>query len=127
MPTVVLRYQQKLKLKPLQVNILLQLLSYWWEKDNLPRPGKNALAATVGVDPSTVRRCLKKLEEVGYLKRIERRKSNKASQPNEYNLQGLIDALQPFAAEEHEEIRKRKARQIQRLAGKKPSLQLVKR
>src|SRR5882672_8062666 len=93
MPTVVLKYQQALKLKPLEINILLHLLSYWWKKDNLPRPGKSTLAAAVGVTPSTVRRCLKKLEDAGYIKRIFRHKSNKASQPNEYDPQGLVDAV----------------------------------
>ena len=41
--------------------------------------------------------------------------------------QGLVDAVQPLAAEEHQEIQKRKALQLQRLAGKKPAVQFVKK
>lgn len=126
LPTIVLRYQQRLKLKPLEINILLHLLSYWWQKDNLPHPGKNSLAVAVGVVPSTVRRCIKRLENAGYIQRIPRHTSRHGSTTNKYDFSGLIKALQPLAAEELEEISKRKARQIQRLKGKKPGLQLVK-
>lgn len=104
----------------------MHLLSYWWEKDKLPHPGKKALALAVGVVPSTVRRCLQKLEKAGYVKRIARRTSHNSSRTNEYDFAGLAAALEPLAAEEHEEIRKRKARQQARLAGKNPGLHLVK-
>jgi hypothetical protein len=73
-----------------------------------------------------VRRCLQKLEKAGYLTRIEQRKKY-GSRPNEYNLQGLVKALQPLALEELEEIRKKKARNLAKAEGKKPpKLQLVK-
>jgi len=125
LPTIVLRYQRRLKLKPLELNILLHLLSYWWRKDNLPHPGKSSLAAAVGVVPSTVRRCLKRLESAGYIQRIPRHTNRHGSRTNEYDFSGLIKALEPLAAEELEEINRRKARQLRRLAGKKPGLQLV--
>lgn len=124
-PDVLIRYQQRLKLKPLDVNVLLHLLSYWWKAPNLPRPSKKTLATAINVDPSTVRRCLQKLEKAGYVTRIEHRKAY-GSRPNEYNPAGLAKALQPLALEELEEIRKRKARNVAKLAGKKPSLQVVK-
>lgn len=125
LPTIVLRYQQRLKLKPLEINILMHLLSYWWQKENLPHPGKNALALAVGVVPSTVRRCLKRLDEKGYVKRIPRHTSRRGSRTNEYDFSGLIEALGPLAAEELTEINKRKAQRLRRLAGKKPGLQVV--
>jgi predicted transcriptional regulator len=125
-PDVIIKYQQRLKLKPLDVNVLLHLLSYWWTAPNLPRPSKKTLAAAINVDPSTVRRCLQKLEKSGYLTRIEHRK-NYGSRPNAYNLQGLVKALQPLAVEELEEIRKKKAKNLAKLEGKKPpKLQLIK-
>lgn len=124
-PDVLVRYQQRLKLKPLDVNVLLHLLSYWWRSDEFPRPSKGTLATAIDVDPSTVRRCLQKLEKAGYLTRVERRTAG-GSRPNTYNLSGLVTALQPLAAEELEEIRKRKQRRLVRLAGKKPGLQVVK-
>ena len=125
-PDVIIKYQQRLKLKPLDMNVLLHLLSYWWTAPNLPRPSKKTLAAAINVDPSTVRRCLQKLEKAGYLTRIEHRKKY-GSRPNEYNLQGLVKALQPLALEELEEIRKKKAINLAKAEGKKPpKLQLVK-
>lgn len=124
-PDVLVRYQQRLKLKPLDVNVLLHLLSYWWTSNEFPRPSKGTLAVAVGVDPSTVRRCLKKLEKAGYLARVERRTAG-GSRPNTYNLSGLVQALKPLAVEELEEIRKRKQKKLDKLSGKKPGLHLVK-
>lgn len=83
------------------------------------------MATAINVDPSTVRRCLQKLEKAGYVTRIEHRKAY-GSRPNEYNPGGLVKALQPLAVEELEEIKKRKARNAAKLAGKKPILQVVK-
>jgi len=124
-PDVLTKYQQRLKLKPLDINVLLHLLSYWWEAPNLPRPSKVTLATAINVNPSTVRRCLQKLEKVGYLMRIEHRKKY-GSRPNDYDLTGLVKALQPLAIEELEEIKKRKLKNMAKLAGKKPLLHVVK-
>jgi DNA-binding MarR family transcriptional regulator len=124
-PTVLIKYQQRLKLKPLDVNVLLHLLSYWWRSEDFPRPSKKSIALAVGVDPSTVRRCLKKLEAKGYLTRVERRTAA-GSRPNTYNLTGLVNALQPLSIEELAEIQKRKQQRLAKLAGKKPLLQVVK-
>lgn len=124
-PDVLIKYQQRLKLKPLDLNVLLHLLSYWWEAPNLPRPSKSTLAAAINVNPSTIRRCLQNLEKAGYVLRIEHRKKY-GSRPNEYNLSGLVKALEPLAAEELEEIKKRKLKHLAKLSGKKPLLHVVK-
>jgi predicted transcriptional regulator len=124
-PDVLIKYQQRLKLKPLDVNVLLHLLSYWWKASDLPRPSKKTIAVALDVDPSTVRRCLQKLEKAGYVNRIEQRKQY-GSRPNEYDPRGLVMALQPLALEELEEIKKRKVKKMATLAGKKPLLQVVK-
>jgi predicted transcriptional regulator len=124
-PDVLIRYQQRLKLKPLDVNVVLHLLSYWWKAPDLPRPSKNTLAAAIKVTPSTIRRCLQRLEKAGYVTRIEHRKKY-GSRPNEYDPAGLVKALQPLALEELEEIKKRKLKNIAKLSGKKPILQVVK-
>ncbi len=105
--------------------MLLHLLSYWWEAPNLPRPSKGTLAAAINVNPSTIRRCLQKLEKAGYVTRIEHRKKY-GSRPNDYDPTGLVKALQPLATEELEEIKKRKIKKLAKLSGKKPLLHAVK-
>ena len=65
------------------------------------------------------------MEKAGYVTRIEHRKKY-GSRPNEYNPAGLVKALQPLALEELEEIKKRKLKNIAKLSGKKPLLQVVK-
>jgi hypothetical protein len=39
-PAVILDRQQALGLDPVDVNILLQLITHWWKADNLPYPSK---------------------------------------------------------------------------------------
>jgi hypothetical protein len=115
-PTVLLRSQQRLKLDPLDINLLMHLLSYWWQKDVLPHPGKNTLARAMNVDPKTVQRRIKALEKRGYIKRVARRTDELTSQTNLYDLSGLIGKLEPLAFEEHAQIKKRKARRGDSLA-----------
>lgn len=119
-PVVLLKYQQRLGLKPLELNVLLQILSYWWKEGGLPRPSKKSLATAVGVDPSTIRRCLVRLEKAGYIKREFRRTQSGANRANVYDPSGLVSVLKPIAAEELGEIQKRKLRKQHVLAGKKP-------
>lgn len=126
-PVVLLKYQQRLGLKPLDLNVLLQILSYWWKEGGLPRPSKKSLATAVGVDPSTIRRCLVRLEKAGYIRREFRRTPSGANRANVYDPSGLVAILKPIAAEELGEIQKRKIRKQHLLSGKKPiALKVVK-
>jgi predicted transcriptional regulator len=125
-PLVMLKYQQRLGLNPLDVNVLMQILSYWWKEGGLPRPSKKSLATAIGVDLSTVRRCLMRLEKMGLIQRCYQRTASGANRPNQYDFTGLITMLKPIAEEELEEIRKRKLRKQHQLAGKKPALKVVK-
>lgn len=99
-PDCVFRQQKSLKLKHLDVLILLHLASYWWNPTSNPWPAKNTLADALDVDPRTVQRSIKKMEELGYVNRIERISSYGDNLSNEYDLTGLVKAIDTLAKEE---------------------------
>jgi Helix-turn-helix domain len=99
LPDVVFLNQKALKLKPLDVNILLHLASYWWKASENPWPAKSTIADAIDVDPRTVQRHIQKMEKKGYIKRIYRRAKVGDNFSNEYDLRGLIKAANKFAEE----------------------------
>lgn len=126
-PNVIFQRQKALGLTPLDVNILLQLLAYWWEPRNLPRPAKQTIADAIGVHPRTVQKRIAGMETAKFIKRIERRTALNGSDTNLYDIRGLIAAATPFALEELDEIEQRKKDKAAKLSRKKPKLAVVKR
>lgn len=100
LPDIVFRQQKALKLKPLDVLILLHLASYWWRPKSNPWPAKNTLADAIDVDPRTIQRSIKKMEGMGYVKRIPRISGYGDNLSNEYDLGGLVKAIKTLAKEE---------------------------
>lgn len=100
LPDTVFRQQKSLKLKHLDVLILLHLASYWWKPKSNPWPAKNTLADALDVDPRTVQRSIKKMEDLGYVKRIARISRYGDNLSNEYDLSGLVKAIKTLAEEE---------------------------
>lgn len=99
LPNVILQNQKVLELKHLDLLVLMCLISHWWDKDDLPRPGKSSIARTLDVDPRTVQRSIAKMEKQGYIQRKERRASVGDNMPNFYDLSGLVAAAKKQAEE----------------------------
>ena len=108
LPNVILQNQKALELKHLDVLVLMCLLSYWWSKDDLPRPAKASIAQTLDVDPRTVQRSIAKLEKQGYIQRKERRAGVGDNLPNFYDLSGLVAAAKTQA----EQVKKVKSARV---------------
>lgn len=126
LPSVIIERQQALGLDAVDLNILLHLTRFWWHKDNLPHPSKATIAASMGVDVSTVRRRVARLENDGLIQRVAR--FNPASgrqQTNSYRFDGLIKAAAPFAKEALEDKERRKSEAAARLRRKRPALSVV--
>jgi DNA-binding transcriptional MocR family regulator len=98
LPDILFRSQKQLGLKPLDILIILHLASYWWKADKNPWPSKTTIADYIDVDPRTVQRAIQKMEKRGYVQRIARKANAGDNLTNEYNLDGLVKALQPLAA-----------------------------
>ena len=123
-PNVLFQRQKALGLTSLDVNIILQLVAYWWEPDNLPHPSKKSIAAAIGVNERTVQKRIAAMEAASFIQRIERRTA-RGSRTNLYDFSGLIAAAQPFAKEELIEIEQRKRAKAEKLERKRPRLSVV--
>ena len=125
-PSVILERQQALGLDATDVNIMLHLARHWWYADNLPHPSKRTIAACIGVDVTTVRRRIAKMEAAGFIKRVYRWSPQTGRQEtNLYSLQGLIDLAAPFADEALDEKKRHQEEKAARQSRKRPKFKVV--
>jgi hypothetical protein len=123
LPSIILEKQHALGLDAVDVNILLHLARHWWYSENPPRPSKSTIAQCIGVDPSTVRRHIARMEAVGFIKRQARFDQKDGGQgPNVYHFDGLIREATPFAKEAIATREKRRGEDVARRSRKKPRL-----
>jgi predicted transcriptional regulator len=130
LPSIILDKQHGLGIDALDLNILLQLAKYWWKRDDLPYPSKETLAEVIGVDRSTIRRRIKRMESEGLIQRIDRYDAKGGQQSNHYSFDGLIDKMKPHAQEVLDLRNRQKSEKDTLLRKKKaktapPKLQLV--
>jgi predicted transcriptional regulator len=88
-PTALLFLQADLGLNPVDMNILINLLSHWWRASDKIYPSQDAIAKRIGVSKRTVQRSIDKME---LLKIIEVQMTKRSSQykgRNIYNLKPL--------------------------------------
>lgn len=113
LPNLLLRAQGKLKITPVQLNVLVQLVEHWWEADKDPFPAKERIAKRMGKSPRQIQRYITQLEKRGLVKRINRYSGSKAQTSNAYSLEGLIarlKAVEPEFAKEKAQNRLRRNR-----------------
>lgn len=113
-PNIIVEKQRELGLDATDVNILLHLIRYWWHRDNLPHPGKRTIADCMGVNPSTVRRHVAKMEKAGLLQRVTRMEEGRGQKTNYYDFSGLIARATPLALEAQAIKDRRRAEDAQR-------------
>lgn len=122
-PNILIEKQRALRLSPTDLCILLHLMKHWWVANEAPYPSKRRIAQAIGRDPRTVQLRISKMEELGYLRREERREGG--SKTNYYYLDGLVGALKPYAEEAMQEIERHKREKSSRLRRDKPFLRAV--
>jgi hypothetical protein len=98
-PSLLLHAQARLKISPTQLAILMHLIDFWWDADRKPFPRKVVLAERVGLSARQVQRQIAELEEMGYVRRRERRSAVKGKMSNEYDMSGLVARLKELAPE----------------------------
>jgi DNA-binding MarR family transcriptional regulator len=126
LPSIILEKQHALGLDAVDVNILLQLARYWWYSDNPPHPSKATIAECLGVDRSTVRRHIARMEADGFIKRKARYNHKSGGQEtNTYHFDGLIKAATPHAQEFIAMREKQRSEDSDRRRRKKPRLVVV--
>ena len=118
-PNTIIERQKALGLKPIDMNIIMHLVSYWWTDEKRPRPSKKTIAEACGVSPRTIQRHIAELEGLGFIKREIRCIPNSKNNTNIYHLDGLIKEAIPYAEEKIEEIKKHKKENDERISRKR--------
>lgn len=120
-PSILIRGQRRLGLNPMQMNICIQLLDYWFDLDRKPFPTKKELAQRIGCTEKTIQNNIRALEEAKLVKRQQRKTAAGDWNSNIYDLSGLVakvQALEPEFAQEKQQRAALKA-QLQRPGGLK--------
>ncbi|SMD13865.1 helix-turn-helix domain-containing protein [Pseudomonas sp. URIL14HWK12:I5] len=102
-PNILIKRQVTLGLDAVDLNILLHLLTYWWEDENHPHPSKDTLAKAMGISASTVQRRIRAMEAGKLIKRVVRPRAKDRNDTNLYDLTPLKMLLEPHAKVELEE------------------------
>lgn len=121
-PSVIIERQEALGLDAIDMNIMVHLSHYWWQPENLPHPSVKTIAKAIGVEPRTIQKHIKRLEDAKLISRQERRHTPNGSMTNIYSFAGLIEAAKPFAKERIAEKAANAKAKAERLKRKKPVL-----
>jgi len=83
---------REFRLSPTELLVLIQLSGAWWHKEDKPFPSMRTLARRCGVSERQIHRAISKLEELGLVKKINRRAKGIIAS-NAYDLEPLVDIL----------------------------------
>ncbi len=108
-PSILIRSQARLGLSPTQMNIIVQLLDYWFDPNRPPFPSKKDLAGRIGVTAKTIQNNIRELEKAGYIERQMRRTRSGDWNSNIYHLDGLVKKIRKLEPEFTEARDKRAA------------------
>lgn len=100
-PIALIKFQNKLKISPVSMNVLLHILSQWWQKENLPYPSQSSIAEKMGVSTRTVQRELLTMKKNGIIA-IKRTSINdpKFMGRNIYDFSLLVNKLQKLSIDQ---------------------------
>jgi DNA-binding transcriptional regulator YhcF (GntR family) len=119
LPSIILEKQSALGLEPIDINIIMQIVKHWRQKDNLPFPSKRRIADAIGIHSRTVQRRISAMVHAGFIKRVERRNTMKGTMSTSYDFSGLIKLAVPFANEAMDERRLHEQQTDRRLKRKR--------
>lgn len=106
-PNILLRAQKRLGITPTQLNIIVQLLSYYYDPARPPFPTKRDLAQRVGITEQTLRINIKALEDAGLITREQWKTAAGDYGSNRYHMSGLVKKLKELEPDFEEERKER--------------------
>ena len=99
-PTTLFFAQQALGINALELNVLLNLIMHWWNKEKSPYPSQAAIARRMGVSVRTVQRTLDDLVEKQLIEKHRSSIHNPVFKGrNLYDLTPLVHLLNNFSQE----------------------------
>ena len=99
LPNLLFEAQGRLKITPVQFNVLLQVIQHWWDADEWPFPAKDLIARRLNKSPRQVQRYLTALEKKKLITRIPRFKGKNSQTSNGFSLDGLVKKLKAVEPE----------------------------
>ncbi|WP_434056202.1 helix-turn-helix domain-containing protein [Roseibium sp.] len=69
LPDLLLKKQSELGLSATDLVVLINVTMHWWYREQRPFPRTTTIASRMGVDNRTVQRSMKKLTQLGLMKR----------------------------------------------------------
>lgn len=91
-PNILIEHQRSLGITTTQMCTLVVLMKYLWSSEEKTPPTYDRISASIGITKPTVRRSINRLVELGLLK-----KTQTAFSINQYDLSGLVDAVQKLS------------------------------
>lgn len=114
-PTTLLFLQARLKITPLGLNILLNLVAHWWERTEHPFPSQEVLASRMGVSKRSIQREVARLCSMGLLEKSPSSVRHPQYRGrNTYDLTPLVAALNQEAPDLVESMQRRRERFAQK-------------
>jgi DNA-binding HxlR family transcriptional regulator len=111
-PKVFITGIAKLKIKPIHVVVLLQMLACWGKKGPHPFPKRRTMMRAIGCDKRTLDRAINYMVQKGLIEKHPRFQSGRQT-TNEYRLVGLVERLKPLAVVQLEERERRRQREAE--------------
>lgn len=84
------------QLTAIEMLILIQIVGTWWRTSDMPFPSMSTLATRCGVSSRQVQRSINRLEELGFIRRVQRR-TRGIMKANAYDLSPLVRVLNAVA------------------------------
>ena len=91
-------HQTDLGLCSEDLNVLLHLIAHWYEPERWPFPKARTIADRMGVSERSVHRSLRRMQEDGLVKKIDRGGEDMGFRSG-YDLTPLLEKLSIFATE----------------------------
>lgn len=87
-PNLLLKKQGILGLSSTELNVLINLIRFWWEATRAPFPSLEKIASEMGISSRSVFRTIASLEEKGFINRV-----SEPGKSTKYELHGLLEKL----------------------------------
>lgn len=94
-PDTLLKAQHVMGISPIELNVLLNLISFWWKADDQPYPSSASIAKRMGVQPRTIQKTIKSMTDRGLIGRAPI--SGKGNGRSKYDLRPLVNAVENLA------------------------------
>lgn len=96
LPDILLKKQVELGLSPTDMLVLINILMHWWYHDKRPFPRNALIASRMGVDARTVQRSIRKMTDLGLIRREQETLEN-GETVWVVDVGSLVDRLSAFA------------------------------